>query len=64
MKPFAFVLLVMIPSLAFGRLGETEAQLVTRFGMAISRAKEITLTQWEDRRIRAQALVSSGRLDY
>lgn len=39
------LLLLLIPSLAYARLGETEAQLVARFGAPVSRAKEITITQ-------------------
>jgi len=45
MKSYPWLLLVILPSLAFARLGETQAQLVERFGAASSRAKEITLTQ-------------------
>jgi len=39
------VLLLTVPSLACARLGETEEQLVARFGAAATKAKEITLTQ-------------------
>jgi hypothetical protein len=45
MKPYLYVLLVVLPSVAFARLGETESELVGRFGAATSRSKEITLTQ-------------------
>jgi hypothetical protein len=38
-------LLLLLPSLAFARLGETETQLSARFGAPASRANEITLTQ-------------------
>lgn len=43
-RSLAFLLLVL-PTLAFARLGETEPQLTARFGAPISRSAEITTGQ-------------------
>ena len=45
MKRYSYLLLLLFPSLTLARLGETEQELVARFGGPASRAKEITLTQ-------------------
>jgi len=46
MRRYSYLLLLsLLPSIAFARLGETEKQLTARFGAVVSRAKEITLTQ-------------------
>src|ERR1017187_6230486 len=40
-----FVAFIVFPIGVFGRLGETEQELVARFGPPVSRVREITLTQ-------------------
>lgn len=45
MKCGLLLLLCLLPSTILARLGETETQLVARFGPAVSRTKEITIAQ-------------------
>lgn len=44
--PFHILLaFIAFPFYVYGRLGETEQELVARFGPPVSRAREVTLTQ-------------------
>lgn len=42
---YLFIVILVLPAVCFGRLGDSESELVSRFGAPDSKGNEITLTQ-------------------